>query len=147
MGIPSDNVQRYDVNEVIEVINEEEDAIEDSETNDGTDTESDSDTESDTYSDTESDTESDNDSEENDEIIRCKWIGDGSETLDDLIARLEHFAEHVRDLKRDGWELRRVMDDDYGFMHKIAPAVINAEQMVPMPVQVVDVEPIEPHTP
>ena len=143
MGIPSDTVQRY---EVIEVINEEEDAIEDSETNDGTDTESDTETDDDSETDTESDTESDN-SEEDDEIIRCKWIGDGSETLDDLIARLEHFAEHVRDLKRDGWELRRVMDDDYGFMHKIAPAVINAEQMVPMPVQVVDVEPIEPHTP
>lgn len=136
MGIPSDNVQRY------EVINEEEDNIEDSETNDGTDSETDSETESDTYSDTESDN-----SEEDDEIIRCKWIGDGSETLDDLIARLEHFAEHVRDLKRDGWELRRVMDDDYGFMHKIAPAVINAEQVVPLPVQVVNVEPIEPHTP
>ena len=140
MGIPSDTVQRY------EVINEEEDTIEDSETNDGTDTESD--TETDDDSETESDTESDN-SEEDDEIIRCKWIGDGSETLDDLIARLEHFAEHVRDLKRDGWELRRVMDDDYGFMHKIAPepAVINAEQVGPLPVQVVDVEPIEPHTP
>ena len=140
MGIPSDTVQRY------EVINEEEDTIEDSETNDGTDTESD--TETDDDSETESDTESDN-SEEDDEIIRCKWIGDGSETLDDLIARLEHFAEHVRDLKRDGWELRRVMDDDYGFMHKIVPepAVINAEQVGPLPVQVVDVEPIEPHTP
>ena len=140
MGIPSDTVQRY------EVINEEEDTIEDSETNDGTDTESDTETDDDSETDTESDTESDN-SEEDDEIIRCKWIGDGSETLDDLIARLEHFAEHVRDLKRDGWELRRVMDDDYGFMHKIAPAVINAEHMMPMPVQVVDVEPIEPHTP
>ena len=145
MGIPSDTVQRY---EVIEVINEEEDAIEDSETNDGTDTESDTETDDDSETDTESDTESDN-SEEDDEIIRCKWIGDGSETLDDLIARLEHFAEHVRDLKRDGWELRRVMDDDYGFMHKIVPepAVINAEQVGPLPVQVVDVEPIEPHTP
>ena len=134
MGIPSDTVQRY---EVIEVINEEEDAIEDSETNDGTDTESDTETDDDSETDTESDTESDN-SEEDDEIIRCKWIGDGSETLDDLIARLEHFAEHVRDLKRDGWELRRVMDDDYGFMHKV---VVNAG------VQVVDVDPIEPHTP
>jgi hypothetical protein len=135
MGIPSDDVVRY------EAIDEEEDDIEDSE--------EDSDSETNDGTDTCSDTESADDSEEDDEIIRCKWIGDGSETLDDLIARLEHFAEHVRDLKRDGWELRRVMDDDYGFMHKIAPepAVINAEQVGPLPVQVVDVEPIEPHTP
>jgi hypothetical protein len=133
MGIPSDDVVRY------EAIDEEEDDIEDSE--------EDSDSETNDGTDTCSDTESADDSEEDDEIIRCKWIGDGSETLDDLIARLEHFAEHVRDLKRDGWELRRVMDDDYGFMHKIAPAVINAEHVVPLPVQVVDVEPIEPHTP
>jgi len=123
MGIPSD-VQRY------EAIDEEEDDIEDSE--------EDSDSETNDGTDTCSDTESADDSEEDDEIIRCKWIGDGSETLDDLIARLEHFAEHVRDLKRDGWELRRVMDDDYGFMHKVE---------VPMPVQAVDLEPIEPHTP
>ena len=135
MGIPSDDVVRY------EAIDEEEDDIEDSE--------EDSDSETNDGTDTCSDTESADDSEEDDEIIRCKWIGDGSETLDDLIARLEHFAEHVRDLKRDGWELRRVMDDDYGFMHKIVPepAVINAEQVGPLPVQVVDVEPIEPHTP
>jgi hypothetical protein len=125
MGIPSDDVVRYEA-----IDEEEEEDIEDSEEED-----SDSDSEYETNDGT--DSYSDN-SEENDQIIRCKWIGDGSETLDDLIARLEHFAEHVRDLKRDGWELRRVMDDDYGFMHKVD---------VPMPVQAVDPEPIEPHTP
>jgi hypothetical protein len=54
------------------------------------------------------------DDDDNTETIRCKWIGDGSKTLDDLIERLNGFIKYVQHLKSEGWELIDVMNDDYG---------------------------------
>lgn len=71
--------------------------------------------------------------EDDDQIIRCKWVGDGSRTLDDLITRLHDFAEYVRGLKRDGWELKRTMDDDYGFLRQNRNAPVVAIEALPEP--------------
>jgi len=51
-------------------------------------------------------------------IIRCKCIGDGSKTLDDLIDRLYGVIKYVQHLQSAGWELINVMDDDYGFIRQ-----------------------------
>jgi len=91
------------------------------------------DTTSETDDDTDTETETLSDDTDSDEIIRCKWIGDGSNTLDELIARLNGFAEYVRGLKNDGWELVRTMDDDYGFMRQnpnVAEVQADAELLI-----------------
>jgi len=90
--------------------------------------EEDTDTETGTETGTETEEEDDYDAAyDEEEIIRCKWIGDGSNTLDDLITRLEGFADYVRFLKSEGWELARTMDDDYGFMRQNAEGKARAE--------------------
>jgi len=95
------------------------------------DSESESESE-DSLTETESVTEDEYD-EDDDQIIRCKWVGDGSRTLDDLITRLHDFAEYVRGLKRDGWELKRTMDDDYGFLRQNRNAPVVAIEALPEP--------------
>ena len=64
---------------------------------------------------------------EDDETIRCKWVGDGSKTLDELIERLNGFAEYVRHLKQEGWELIETMDDDWGFIRQNPEAKARAK--------------------
>ncbi len=53
---------------------------------------------------------------EDEEIIRMKWIADGSRTLDDVIEKLREQIKFIEGLKEEGWELVRVMVDDYGFI-------------------------------
>lgn len=43
---------------------------------------------------------------------------DGAETLDDVIARLQHQITYISDLKREGWELEAPVESDYGFLKK-----------------------------
>ena len=69
---------------------------------------------------TESEYESDIDDENND-IIRAKWQIDGSKTLDECVQKLENFIAYIKALKLDGWELRKVVDDDYGFIRRAPP--------------------------
>ena len=63
--------------------------------------------------------DSDTDSE-NDLTIRAKWQMDGAATLEDAATKLEAFAQYLRALKAEGWELRAPIDDDYGFCKKTA---------------------------
>ena len=55
------------------------------------------------------------DSEDN-PIIRCKWMGDGCKTLEELALALEDNARHMRELATKGWELKDAISDDYGFL-------------------------------
>lgn len=70
--------------------------------------------------DDEEDEEEEEDDEEEDDddedIIRMKWIADGSKTLDDVIEKLREQIKFIEGLKEAGWELVREMDDDYGFI-------------------------------
>ena len=56
--------------------------------------------------------------EENNDIIRAKWCIDGCKTLEECAQALEAYAEHMRQLKQEGWELTEEVSDDYGFIHK-----------------------------
>lgn len=57
-------------------------------------------------------------SDDGEEVIRMKWIADGSKTLDDVIERLHDQIRFIQHLKEEGWELVREMDDDWGFIKK-----------------------------
>jgi hypothetical protein len=54
---------------------------------------------------------------ENDEIIRGKWIYDGSTSLDEMIERLKEQIKSLEHFKTDGWLLRRPAEDDYCFIY------------------------------
>lgn len=80
--------------------------------------------------DTESDEEelfSEEEEEEYDEILRMKWIGDGSKNLDELIEKLKQEISFIQRLKEDGYELISPMCDDYGFIKKRKQTVIEVE--------------------
>lgn len=49
-------------------------------------------------------------------IIRAKWTMDDAATLDQCVERLYAYAEHLKELKRQGWELINPVSDDYGFL-------------------------------
>jgi hypothetical protein len=49
-------------------------------------------------------------------IIRAKWTIDGAVTLEEAAAKSEEFAASLRQLAAEGWELRRPVADDYGFL-------------------------------
>ena len=59
---------------------------------------------------------------ENDMIIRAKWSIDGARTLDEAVEKLGRFAEYLKSLKASGFDLRAPIDDDYGYVHRVAPA-------------------------
>lgn len=66
--------------------------------------------------------------DERHETIRCKWVADGSRTLDEVIEKLEDFIETIRNHQRLGYELVAEMTDDYGHMwrHDRAPGAAGA---------------------
>lgn len=64
------------------------------------------------------DEDEDDEEEDDEEIIRMKWCADGSKTLDEVIEKLQNQIKYIQALKEDGYELTRVMDDDYGFIKK-----------------------------
>lgn len=66
----------------------------------------------------ETDSDEEYDDEDEEEIIRMKWIADGSKTLDDVIQKLRDQIRLMEQLKEEGWELVREMDDDWGFIKK-----------------------------
>jgi len=55
---------------------------------------------------------------EEDLIIRAKWIMDGARTLDEAITKVEEFADYLRELKQQGWQLIAPIEDDYGFLRR-----------------------------
>jgi hypothetical protein len=61
-------------------------------------------------------TEEDENDERDEYILRAKWTIDGAATLDEVVDKLHAFIDHVKSLKEQGWELTRVVDDDYGFL-------------------------------
>lgn len=66
-------------------------------------------------------TDSEYDSQ-HDAIIRGKWVYDGCDTIDEMIARLEREAEYLLGLKDEGWQLRSRVVDDYAFLRN--PALV-----------------------
>jgi hypothetical protein len=61
------------------------------------------------------------DFEYNHMTFRCKWIADGSRTLDEVIAKLQDTIRHVQCLKEQGWELESEMTDDMGNLQRGTP--------------------------
>jgi hypothetical protein len=51
-------------------------------------------------------------------IIRSKNQIDGASTLDEAIEMLYDFIGYLKELKADGYELKRPVEDDYGFIKK-----------------------------
>ncbi len=45
----------------------------------------------------------------NEICYRCKWLCDGSDSIDDMILCYENAIRHLRRLKDDGYELRESM--------------------------------------
>lgn len=54
--------------------------------------------------------------EPEDEIIRAKWLMDGSVTLADAAARLRAYAAELSRQHAAGWTLRQPIEGDYGFL-------------------------------
>ena len=51
-------------------------------------------------------------------IVRAKWKMDGASTLSEAAEMLEDFAEYLRGLEKEGWQLENAVEDDYGFLEK-----------------------------
>ena len=69
----------------------------------------------------ENDNEDDNESDEECEdhiTIRAKWCIDGCATLEECARVLEMFANNLRQMESDGWQLLQPIQDDYGFVYK-----------------------------
>lgn len=58
---------------------------------------------------------------ENTLTVRAKWILDGASTIDEVIAKLEAEIEHYKRMKAERWELEGTIDDDWGFLVRVAP--------------------------
>jgi hypothetical protein len=56
--------------------------------------------------------------DENHSTIRAKWCIDGCRTLEECALALEAYAEHLRQMKRECWELTDEVSDDYGFIRR-----------------------------
>lgn len=56
--------------------------------------------------------------EENTCTIRGKWVYDGSETIDEMIACLQREIEALTELKEAGWYLADRVDDDYAILRR-----------------------------
>ncbi|MCK6210343.1 hypothetical protein KZX45_07275 [Georgenia sp. EYE_87] len=50
------------------------------------------------------------------DIIRAKWSMDGARTLSEAAAKLEAFAQELRDLEESGWQLTEPVADDVGII-------------------------------
>jgi hypothetical protein len=64
------------------------------------------------------DFEDDFEDPEHNEVIRAKWMLDGTVTLSEAAGKLRAEADWLEQLERDGWQLERPVEDDYGFIHK-----------------------------
>jgi hypothetical protein len=48
--------------------------------------------------------------------FRCKWLGDGCTSLEEIAARLEETAAELREMAKDGVQMENEMQDDYAFL-------------------------------
>jgi len=58
------------------------------------------------------------DDAEDEEIVRGKWILDGTTTMTQMIDNLENFIEYMKKLRESGFELAHPIEDDYGYLIK-----------------------------
>ena len=56
--------------------------------------------------------------DENSCIIRGKWVYDGSQSIDEMIACLQREIEILTELKENGWFLVEKVYDDYAFLRR-----------------------------
>ena len=52
--------------------------------------------------------------------IRLKWVGEEAETLQAVIAAVEHFLADLHTLQADGYQLLEALSDGYGFLRRPA---------------------------
>jgi hypothetical protein len=57
------------------------------------------------------------DPEEDMITLRGKWIYGGAESIDDMVACLQHEIKYLKRLRRDGWYVTD-MDDDWVFLSR-----------------------------
>jgi hypothetical protein len=68
---------------------------------------------------------SDDFDDENNNILRGKWIYDGSKTIDEMIECLHREIKLLTDLKNDGWSLSHEVSDDFAFITREPNTVSN----------------------
>lgn len=56
--------------------------------------------------------------EENTTIVRGKWVFDGCKSIDEMVEALKGKIAYIEQLKKDGWEVRETIDDDWAFLHR-----------------------------
>jgi hypothetical protein len=56
-------------------------------------------------------------------LIRCKWLGDGCNSLEEIAVRLEEEAAYLREMARNGLQLEEGMQDDYALLKTEDPAL------------------------
>lgn len=61
-----------------------------------------------------------------DEYLRCKWIGDGATSIDDLIVKLREHIRFLEVLKANGWEIVGEMRDDWAMIVRPTPGLAPA---------------------
>jgi hypothetical protein len=62
------------------------------------------------------------DDESSSETVRAKWAMDGATTLSEAAAKLVEFADELKKLEADGWQLAAPVNDDYGFIERVVAA-------------------------
>jgi len=62
--------------------------------------------------------EEDKDDIEDLEIVRGKWILEGCDSIEECIASVKCFQEHLEELRDSGYELIQPVEDDYGCLNK-----------------------------
>lgn len=62
--------------------------------------------------------ETDDWDDENSTIVRGKWMFDGCKTIAEMVEALKRQITFLEEMKKDGWEVRAEIDDDYAFLHR-----------------------------
>ena len=58
------------------------------------------------------------DDNENTCVVRGKWVYDGSQSIDDMIACLQKEIEILSELKESGWYLIETVHDDWAHLRR-----------------------------
>jgi hypothetical protein len=59
------------------------------------------------------------------DTIRAKWVMDDATTLSEAADMLVGYADDLRRMEREGWQLARPVEDDYGFIQRPRPDAHN----------------------
>lgn len=62
--------------------------------------------------------ETDDWDDKNSTIVRGKWMFDGCKTIAEMVEALKRQITFLEGMKKEGWEVRDEIDDDYAFLHR-----------------------------